>query len=171
MLIGVVIVVVAVGVGAAVAYVTRDDDSSDSTARPTTTTAATTTTLPTTTTTTAPASTTPTTTTLPPGALPDPCGAETATIRLAIDNGVEGAAAGADIDACRLAAVDTTWASVQLVPKPGSGFAPLIVLLQGGGGTWSIVAQGGPEAGCGRAPQQVLVDLGVVCGSTGGAEQ
>ena len=60
---------------------------------------------------------------------------------------------------------------MQLVPKPGSGFAPLIVVLQGGGGTWSIVAQGGPDAGCGEAPQQVLVDLGVVCGSTGGDEQ
>jgi hypothetical protein len=168
-LIGALIVVVAVGIGAAVAYVTRDDDSSDSTTRPTTTTGASTTTTLTTTTT--PPTTAPTTTTLASGALPDPCGAETATIRLAIDSGVEGATDGADIDTCRLAAVDTSWALVQLVPKAGSGFAPVSVLLQGGGGSWSIVDQGGANLGCGRAPQQVLADLGLFCTSTGGGEE
>jgi hypothetical protein len=167
-LVGVLIVAGAVGIGAAVAYVTRDDDSSDRAGGSTTTTTAATT-IPSTTAASTTAPTTSPTTTEPPRApLPDPCGAETATIRAAIDNGVDGARDGADIDTCRIAPVDTTWAAVNLVARAGADFTPLTVLLQGGGGSWAIVDQGQADVGCGQAPQQVLVDLGVLCSSTGG---
>ena len=168
LVIGVLIVLVAVGIGAGVAYMTRDDDSSDTASGTTSTSATTSTTAGVTTTAAPPTSTTTTTTEPPTSPLPDPCGAETATIRAAIDNGVDGARDAAAIDTCRLAAVDSTWAMVQLVAKAGSEFAPLMVLLQGGGGTWSIVDQGTANVGCGAAPQPVLVDLGVLCTSTGG---
>lgn len=166
--VGVLIVLLAVGAGAAVAYLTRDDEGSDTASGSTMTTTNPPSTAPSTTT--APASTTTTTDEAPRAPLPDPCGAETATIRLAIDNGVEGARDGADIETCRIAAVDSSWAAVRLTARGGSGFAPVTVLLQGGGGSWSIVDRGDGNVGCGRAPQQVLVDLGVVCASTGGGE-
>ncbi len=166
LLIGALVVLVALGVGAAVAYVTRDDDSSDETERTTTSTTVATTTTSTTTTTAPP---TTTTTLEPPRApLPDPCGVETATIRAAIENGIDAARDGADIDTCRIPAADPTWAQVHLVARPGASVAPLVVRRQGGGGTWTIAAQGTGDVGCGIAPQAVLVDLGVVCASTGG---
>jgi hypothetical protein len=152
----------------------REDDTTV-TARVTNTTSATSTTTaastaPTTTTTApsttvAPATTSaPTSTAGPPG----PCGAATAPIRAAIDAGVAGAGPNADLSSCRLAASDPTWAAVNLSAKPGAPFAAVTVILHGPGGAWSIVAQGGPSAGCGQAPQQVIVDLGQFCAGTGG---
>lgn len=169
LLVAAAIVVLFVGVGAGVALLTRDD-SSDSTASSTSTSASTSS-SPTTTT---PASTTSepatTTTTAAPAPvdLPDPCGAEGATIKATIDAGVDGAAANAQIEQCRLAAIDPSWAAVRLTAKPGAEFESVTVLVQGGGGSWAIIGTGSTNVGCGTAPQQVLVDLGIVCSSAGG---
>jgi hypothetical protein len=67
-----------------------------------------------------------------------------------------------------LAASDPSWAAVNLDAKPGAQFAALTVIAHGGAGSWSVVAQGGTSAGCGAAPQQVIVDLGQFCVGTGG---
>jgi hypothetical protein len=148
-----------------------DDDNTAAPARSTTTGAGatSTTSAPTTTaaaTTTAPA----TTTTAAPvnGAPPGPCGADSGPIRAAIDAGVANAQTNADVASCRLAASDPTWAAAQLAAKPGAQFDALTVILHGGAGAWSIVATGGTSAGCGAAPQQVIVDLGQFCAGTGG---
>ena len=42
----------------------------------------------------------------------------------------------------------------------------MTVILHGGAGSWAIVATGGTNAGCGQAPQQVIVDLGQFCAGT-----
>jgi hypothetical protein len=164
----VVIAAVLVVGGVFAARAIRDDDT-DTAQRATTTSAAVTTTAPSTTsppvTTAAPTSTsTPTSTTGPPG----PCGTNTATIRGAVDAAVSGAAQSADIASCRLAASDPTWAAVNLAAKPGAQFAAVTVVVHGGAGSWTVVAQGGADAGCGAAPQQVIVDLGQFCAGTGG---
>ncbi len=137
-----------------------------------TTTSSTSTTSSTTTTstpaTTAPATTAaPTSTTGPPG----PCGSDAGPIEVAVDAAVTGAAANADLASCRLAASDPSWAAVQLTNKPGAQFNGLTVILHGGAGSWAVVAQGGSNAGCGQAPQQVIVDLGQFCVGTGGSAQ
>ena len=64
--------------------------------------------------------------------------------------------------------VDTTWALARLEAKPGAEFAATSVLLHGGGGAWAIVDSGTDGVGCGKAPQQVLVDLGLFCAGSGG---
>jgi hypothetical protein len=159
------------------AHAIRDDD----TAAPAPTT---TTTGPTTSTTAAPTSTTgaPTTTVAVAGpttdtatttapaadAPPGPCGADTGPVRAAVDAGVADAEADADVASCRLAPSDPTWAAVQLAAKPGATFTPRTVILHGGAGAWTVVASGGTDAGCGSAPQQVVVDLGQFCAGTGG---
>jgi hypothetical protein len=102
------------------------------------------------------------------GAPPGACGVDAGAIRAAIDAGVPNAAA-ADVASCRLAASDPTWASVRLAAKPGARFDPLTVIAHGGSGSWSIVATGGTSAGCGTAPQAVIVDLGQFCAGTGKA--
>jgi len=157
------------------ARASRDDDTDPEAAtRATTTTSTTASTSTTTTTSVAPATTTvapttttatttPTSTTGPPG----PCGADAGPIRVAIDAGVSGAT-DADVAACRLAASDPSWAAVNLAAKPGAQFAAVTVIVHGGAGSWSVVAQGGTDAGCGQAPQQVIVDLGQFCAGTGG---
>jgi hypothetical protein len=127
-------------------------------AAPTSTTGTPTTTVAGTTTTTAPAADAP----------PGPCGADTGPVRAAIDAGVADARADAEVASCRLAASDPSWAAVQLAAKPGATFRALTVILHGGAGAWSIVASGGTDAGCGSAPQQVIVDLGQFCAGTGG---
>jgi hypothetical protein len=86
---------------------------------------------------------------------------------VAIDAAVSGAQ-NSDVASCRLAASDPSWAAVNLVARPGAQFDSLTVILHGGAGSWSIVAQGGTNAGCGQAPQQVIVDLGQFCAGTGG---
>jgi hypothetical protein len=170
-----VLAAVLVVVTVAAARAIRDDDTDADTATraptttsgATTTTSSTTTSLPTTTTV-APTTTTttPTGTTGPPG----PCGTDAGPIRVAIDAGVNGAA-NADVIGCRLAASDPSWAAVNLGAKPGAQFAAVTVILHGGAGSWSVVAQGGSDAGCGDAPQQVIVDLGQFCAGTGGGAQ
>ena len=163
-------VLVVAGVLAARAI--RDDDSdTDAATRATTTTSSVTTTAPSSTTTTtapvttaAPTTAAPTSTTGPPG----PCGADAGPIRVAIDAAVSGAGQNADVASCRLAASDPSWAAVNLAAKPGAQFAALTVIVHGGAGSWSVVAQGGANAGCGQAPQQVIVDLGQFCAGTGG---
>jgi len=166
-----------------VAHAIRDDDEAAAPVRSAATTAPTsTTTTPTSTsattvapsgattgatTTTAPATAT-TATTAAPGAAPGPCGAATSPIRTAIDAGVANAPSNADVAACRLAASDPTWAAVQLVARPGAQFTPTTVIVHGTGASWSVVATGGTNAGCGAAPQQVIVDLGQFCTGTGG---
>ena len=166
-------IVAAVLVVAAIvaAQAIRDDDTtadratSSTTTTPSTTAAGASTTA--TPTTTVPASTT--TTGAPTnGEPPGPCGADAGAIRAAIDAGVAGAQAGADVATCRLAASDVSWAAVQLAAKPGAEFDPVAVILHGGAGSWAIVATGGTNAGCGQAPQQVIVDLGQFCAGTGG---
>ena len=177
-------------VGAVVAaHAIRDDDTAAS-ARVTTATARTTTATASTTSTTAgPTSTTgvtatteaattgagttaagtATTTTVPmDDAPPGPCGADTASIRAAVDAAVANAQADADLVSCRLAASDPSWAAVQLAEKPGTTFSALTVILHGGAGAWSVVAHGGADAGCGSAPQSVIVDLGQFCAGSGG---
>jgi hypothetical protein len=162
-----VIVAVFVGVGVGAALLTREDDGAGSAAPSTTTTLA-----PRSTTTTAvpedPTPTSTSTTAPPPPTVPDPCGAETAAIRGAIEIAVEGARDGAELDTCRLAAIDPAWALARLVARAGAAFEPVNVLLQGGGGVWTVIDVGPATVGCGRAPQQVLVDLGMVCASGGG---
>ncbi|HEX5586722.1 MAG TPA: hypothetical protein VFZ17_05400 [Acidimicrobiia bacterium] len=170
LLVAAAVVLLFVGAGAGIALLTSDDSSDTSTAGSTSTSAPASSSAPSSTTpatTAAPATTTPT---VAPAdaALPDPCGAEGATIKAAIDNGVDGAAANAQVDECRLAAVDPSWAAVRLVAKPGGSFDTITVLVHGGGGSWEIVGSGAANVGCGAAPQQVLVDLGIVCSSSGG---
>jgi hypothetical protein len=170
LLVAAAIVLLFVGIGAGIALLTRDDSSDSTASGPSTsasTTSSPTTTAPTTTTG-EPATTTTTTAAPAPVDLPDPCGTEGATIKAAIDAGVDGAAASAQIDQCRLAAIDPSWAAVRLTAKPGADFESVTVLMQGGGGSWAIIATGSTNVGCGTAPQQVLVDLGIVCSSAGG---
>jgi hypothetical protein len=169
-----IVAAVLVVVGVVVARAIRDDDSDSDTAGratttsvTTTTTVAPTTTLPASTTAAPTTTTTPTSTTGPPG----PCGADTGPIRAAIDAAVAGAAQSADVATCRLAASDPTWAAVNLAAKPGAQFGAVTVIVHGGAGSWTVVAQGGPNAGCGQAPQQVIVDLGQFCAGTGGGAQ
>jgi hypothetical protein len=165
------IVAAALVVAAVVAARAIRDDDTDVAARDRTTTstaAPSTSAGPTTTTpapTTVPATTTVAPTTAPP---PGPCGTDTGAIRTAIDAGVAGAQAGADIASCRLAASDVTWTAVDLTAKAGAQFDPLTVVLHRDGGSWAIVATGGTSAGCGQAPQQVIVDLGQFCLGAGG---
>ena len=167
-----IVAAVLVVVGVLAARAIRDDDSdTDAASRATTTTSSVTTTAPSSTTTTsapattaAPTTSVPTSTTGPPG----PCGTDTGPIRVAIDAAVNGAAQTADVASCRLAASDPSWAAVNLAAKPGAEFAALTVIVHGGAGSWSVVAQGGANAGCGQAPQQVIVDLGQFCAGTGG---
>ena len=158
-------------VGAALAARAIRDDGTRSADRAATTTtstpapsSSTTTTAPTSTTIAPTTSTVPTSTTGPPG----PCGGDTAAIRAAIDAAVTGAAQNADVASCRRAASDPTWAAVQLAAKAGAQFNALTVVLHDSAGAWSVVAQDGPSAGCGKAPQQVIVDLGQFCAGTGG---
>ena len=167
-----IVAAVLVVVGVLAARAIRDDDSdTDAASRATTTTSSVTTTAPSSTTTTtapvttaAPTTSAPTSTTGPPG----PCGTDTGPIRVAIDAAVNGAAQSADVASCRLAASDPSWAAVNLAAKPGAQFSALTVIAHGGAGSWSVVAQGGANAGCGQAPQQVIVDLGQFCAGTGG---
>jgi len=84
---------------------------------------------------------------------------------------INGASTDAQVASCRVAASDTSWAAVQLTAKPGAQFAAVTVIVRGGAGSWSVVAQGGTSAGCGQAPQQVIVDLGQFCSGTGGSNQ
>jgi hypothetical protein len=99
-----------------------------------------------------------TSTTGPPG----PCGADTAAIRLAVGTALGSAAPGPDLAECRLAASDPSWAAARV--------GTTIVVVHRDAGAWAVVAQGGTNAGCGQAPQQVIVDLGQFCvGSGGGA--
>jgi hypothetical protein len=99
---------------------------------------------------------------------PGPCGADTGAVRAAVDAAIIDARADADLASCRLAPSDPTWASARLAAKPGATFTPLTVILHGSAGTWTVVARGGTDAGCGSAPQQVIVDLGQFCAGTGG---
>jgi hypothetical protein len=109
-------------------------------------------------------------TTIAPVEAPPPgtCAAEAGPIRAAVNAGVPGALDGARATECRLAAVDATWAVMRLEAKPGAGFAATTVLLHNNAGTWTIAASGTADVGCGTAPQQVLVDLGLFCSGTGG---
>ena len=177
-----IVVLAAVGVAVAVVVAPGDDSGSGSTAArgtsgstggstggssraATTSTLAPATTAPVTTV--APATTAPPTTT---AVVPGACGSLGGVIKAAVDRGVPGAAAGADVTECRLAATDATWALVRLTPKAGSGFTATTVILQGGG-AWNVVATGGTDAGCGKAPQQVIADLGQFCVGSGGGGQ
>jgi len=166
-----VVAAVLVVAGVLAARAIRDDDTDPDTAsRATTTssastsTSAPTTTAPTTTTAAPTTTTAPTSTTGPPG----PCGTDTGPIRVAVDAAVAGAAQNADVATCRLAASDPTWAAVNLAARPGAQFDALTVIVHGGAGSWAVIAQGGQNAGCGQAPQQVIVDLGQFCAGTGG---
>ncbi|HEY3672241.1 MAG TPA: hypothetical protein VGN51_15000 [Acidimicrobiia bacterium] len=172
----VVIAAVLVVAGVVAARAIRDDDSDADTAQRATTTssAVTTTTAPASSTTASPATTAaPTSTTAPTNTTgpPGPCGTDSATIRAAVDAAVNGAAQSADVASCRLAASDPTWAAVNLAAKPGAQFAAVTVVVHRGAGSWTVVAQGGADAGCGDAPQQVIVDLGQFCAGTGGGAQ
>ena len=106
-----------------------------------------------------------------PGACASVAGGVGGAIRAAVDAGVPGAVTGADVIECRLAASNAGWALVRLAPKAGSSFTETTVILQGGGGSWAIVATGGTNAGCGKAPQQVIADLGQFCVGSGGGTQ
>jgi hypothetical protein len=130
--------------------------------------ASTTTTVPTSSTA-APTTTAPPTTTAA-AAVPGACGTDAGPIQAAIDAGVSGASSGAQIAECRLASSDPQWALVALTPRAGSSFNAVNVVLHGGAGSWSIVATGGTGAGCGKAPQQVIADLGQFCVGTGGGQ-
>jgi hypothetical protein len=161
----------AVGVAVAVLVAPGTDSTSDQagtsdSTRTTTTTVAPATTAPATTRV-APSTTAPPTTTV---AVPGACGSVGGAIRAAVDAGVPGASTGADVTECRLAASDPTWALVRLAPKAGSSFTATTVVLQGSGGSWAIIATGGNSAGCGKAPQQVIADLGQFCVGTGGRQ-
>jgi len=173
----VVVAAVLVVAGVIAAHAIRDDDTkpdADTAPLVTTTSSGATTSAAASTTTAAPVTTaapatstptsTPTSTTGPPG----PCGTDTGPIRVAVNAAVSGAAQSADVASCRLAASDPTWAAVKLAAKPGAQFAAVTVVAHRSGGAWSVVAQGGADAGCGVAPQQVIVDLGQFCAGTGG---
>ncbi|MFN8025092.1 MAG: hypothetical protein U0W40_01685 [Acidimicrobiia bacterium] len=103
--------------------------------------------------------------------IPGACGNAATAIKTAVDAGVPDAATNAEVTECRLAASDTTWALVRLEPKAGSSFAETTVILQGGGAAWNVIATGGTNAGCGKAPQQVIADLGQFCVGSGGGGQ
>ncbi|MEX1008243.1 MAG: hypothetical protein WD271_10425 [Acidimicrobiia bacterium] len=180
-IVGGVVVLVLAAAGAAVALRAKEGGGNDAQSAPATnstapTAPASSTTAPPTTAppTTAPAETTVApTTSAPPapgspaGSPPGPCGVEVGAIRAAVDNGVTGARDGAEVAECRLAAVDPSWALVFLDPKSGAEFAESTVVLHGGGGAWTIVDMGTSQIGCGKVPQQVLVDLGLFCVGSG----
>jgi hypothetical protein len=170
---GIVVFVVAGGLFVAVVLPSIDDGGTTSRSAPSSTrpSEATTGAEPSTTVT-PPSSTNPlptTTTSSPPAVLPGPCGIDAGPITAAVDAGVAGARTNATLTDCRHAAVDTSWVLVHLEAKPGTQFAPTSVLLHGGGGSWTIVDSGSNQVGCGKAPQQVLVDLGLLCVGSGGA--
>src|SRR5439155_23921173 len=123
------------------AHQIRDDESATS-ARPTT----------------SPSSSTAasTSTTGPPG----PCGSDAGPIQASVFAAVNGASANAQVASCRLAASDSSWGAVQLTAKPSAQFTALTVIVHGGAGSWSVVAQGGTNAGCAQAAQQVIADVG-----------
>ena len=60
---------------------------------------------------------------------------------------------------------------MQLSAKSGAQFDTRTVVLHGGAGSWTVIASGGANAGCGQAPQQAIVDLGQFCAGTGGTKQ
>ena len=167
----IVLAVVALFVAAGAAFaLLRDDGTSDTAGGTSTTSASSTTRTPSTSaaaSTSAPTTAAPTTT-LGSGAVPDACGVDSAAIEAAVNKGVDGASTRSQVDQCRLAAVDKTWAAVRLVAKPGADFAATTVVLHGGGGSWAIVGTGGTATVCNQAPQQVLVDLSIGCTSGGG---
>ena len=171
--VGGIVVLALVIVGVVVFAPDDGSDSSDSAPGATSTTATTgpspATSVPVTTV--APATTAPATTAPAAAPVPGTCAAEATAIRAAVDAGVAGALDGAEVAECRLAAVDATWAVMRLEAKPGSGFAATTVLLHSSDGTWTIADSGTGEVGCGRAPQQVLVDLGLFCIGAGGSGQ
>jgi len=168
---GIVALVVAGGLFVAVVLPSIDDGGTTGRSAPSTRRSTSTTAVAPSTTVTPPSSTDtlPTTTTSPAGILPGSCGVDAGPIAAAIDAAVAGARTGAAVTECRHAAVDPSWVLVRLEAKPGAQFAPTSVLLQGGGGSWTIVDSGSNQVGCGKAPQQVLVDLGLLCLGSGGA--
>jgi hypothetical protein len=153
-LLSIVFAAVLLAVAVFAAHRIRDDESATSAHRRSTTASAT-----------SASATTGPTTSGPPG----PCGADAQPIQAAVLAAVTGASADAQVGSCRLAASDSSWAAVQLTAKPGAQFATATVIVHDGAGSWSVVAQGGTSAGCGQAPQQVIVDLGQFCAGTGGS--
>jgi hypothetical protein len=152
-LLSIVVAAVLVAVAVFAAHQIRDDESQTSARATRSPSSATTTTAP-------------TSTTGPPG----PCGTNAGPIQAAVFAAVDGASSNAQVASCRLAASDASWAAAQLTAKPGAQFAAVTVIVHGGAGSWSVVAQGGTSAGCGRAPQQVIVDLGQFCAASGGSK-
>jgi hypothetical protein len=153
-LLSIVVTAVLVAIAVFAAHRIRDDQSATA-ARPRTTSSE-----PSTTTTSA-------TTTGPPG----PCGTDAGPIQAAVFAAVTGASTNAQVASCRLAASDSSWGAVQLTAKSGAQFNALTVIVHGGAGSWSVIAQDGTSAGCGQAPQQVIVDLGQFCAGTGGGSK
>jgi hypothetical protein len=132
-----------------------DDESSDR--RTTTTTAATTTSSgPTTTSSTAPP--------LTPAPV-DTCGANTEFITEAVEGSTTDDLMSRkdefSVQRCRLSQSELIWAVVELVPEPGSTFAPTTALMERIGATW-IVRQTGSLESC-DAPERARVELGLTC--------
>jgi hypothetical protein len=164
LVVGLLVLALFAAAGAAFVLLSGDDDASD-TAQGTTTTIATgRTAAPSSSPTTAPATTAPPTASSSP--VPDACGAEGAAISTAVNAGVAGARERAQVVECRFAAVDTSWASVRLVARPGADFTTTTVVVHGGGGSWAIVGTG--SGACSQTPPQVRADLGLLCASGGG---
>lgn len=172
-------IVAAVLVVAAVfaARAIRDDDASDRATSATTTSSGATSTTGAASTSAAPSTTTSptggpaTTAVTSPATPPGPCTTQLEPIKTAVFAGVPGAQGASQVASCRLAASDATWAAAQLTSSPGSELNGRIVILHDDAGAWTVVANGGTNAGCGQAPQQVIADLGQFCAGSGGSSQ
>jgi hypothetical protein len=65
------------------------------------------------------------------------------------------------VQRCRLSQSELIWAVVELVPEPGSTFAPTTALMERIGATW-IVRQTGSLESC-DAPERARIELGLTC--------
>jgi hypothetical protein len=112
----------------------------------------------------------PTTTssTVPPltPAPPNSCGATEEFITDAVEGDeADGLAARKDefsVQNCRLSQSERIWAIVDLVPEPGSSFAPTSALMERIGATWTVRRLGIAGVNC-DAPERARVELGLEC--------
>jgi hypothetical protein len=125
----------------------------------------TTTTVPGTTSSTGPTTTSSTVPPLTP-APPNSCGATEEFIVGAVEGD---AADGLDtrkdqysVQNCRLSQSELIWAIVDLVPEPGSSFAPTSALMERIGATWTVRQLGIAGVNC-DAPERARVELGLEC--------
>ena len=101
-------------------------------------------------------------TTAPPAL--EACGARAGAIFAAVQGGDLGPVplARYTISDCRVAKSNQIWSAVSLVPKPGTGVAPLTVALERIGSIWSVRGYAANHVAC-DAPPPVPQELRLGC--------